>query len=211
MKTLRLERLPIFTIGIVIINACIFFFMEVMSGGIDSLYMLEHGALFLPKVIEEKEYYRLFTACFLHFDFRHLMNNMFMLAIAGSLLERAIGHVKYICLYVLSGLGGAFLTAFVRILDMEESGSVIAGASGAVFGVIGGLLIVSVRTRGTYRDLSMRNMLIMILLTIVFGFNTESVDGWGHLGGLLMGILVGVPLVWSSKRLDLSAENRSEY
>lgn len=195
------KKIPFITFLLVIANVVMFIITEVTGSSLDAVHVWKWGGLFIPDILEEGKYYELFTSTFLHFGFSHLLNNMFMLAVAGSLLERAIGHIRFLVLYFLSGLGGTVLTTVVRAMGLENDNSIIAGASGAIFGVIGGLLIVSIRTKGRYRDLTGRNLIIMIVLSLVYGFTTVSVDIWGHAGGLVVGILAGIPIVLSCKSL----------
>mgnify|MGYP000264318680 CR=1 FL=1 len=65
--------------------------------------MLEHGAMYVPYVVEYKEYYRLFTCIFLHFGFSHLMNNMLTLVVVGWNVEMFVGKARFLTIYLLSG------------------------------------------------------------------------------------------------------------
>ena len=65
----------------------------------DGMYMLEHGAMYVPFVVEYKEYYRLFTCMFLHFGFSHLMNNMLTLVVIGWNVEMFVGKIRFLVIY----------------------------------------------------------------------------------------------------------------
>ena len=97
--------------------------------------MLENGAMFVPLVLGNQEYYRLITSMFLHFGFSHLMNNMIMLFFLGSILEEEIGRFKYLFLYFASGLAGNVLSA---AMDLKTGEFVVSAGvlSGAIFGVL---------------------------------------------------------------------------
>ena len=188
------------TIVLVGVNVIIFFALAFQGMTEDPVFMLEHGAMYLPKVLGEGEYYRLLTSMFLHFDFHHLMNNMIMLGLLGWQLEQELGKFKYLVLYFLSGLGGNLLSALVEI----ETGNlaVSAGASGAIFGVIGALLLIALRNHGRVGDLSGRGIAFMIFLSLYFGFTSTGVDNMAHIGGLICGFVLSV-LLYRKKRRHL--------
>ena len=95
-------------------------------------FMFHHGAMYVPSMLEDGEYYRLFTSMFLHFGFEHLMNNMFILGVIGWNLELEIGKWKYLAVYLLSGLMGNLLSAWMDIQTGEYA--ISAGASGQSLG-----------------------------------------------------------------------------
>ena len=164
----------------------------------DAEFMLHHGAMYVPYVAEGDEYYRLFTCMFLHFGFEHLMNNMVVLLIVGWNLEMAVGKVKYLFLYIGSGLCGNVVSAIWDIRTGEYA--VSAGASGAVFGMIGGLLYVALRNRGRIGDISGRGIAFMVIVTLYYGFSNTGVDNAAHVGGLLSGFLLAVLLYRKRER-----------
>ena len=93
-------------------------------------------------------------------------------------------------IYILGGLGGNLLSLF---FDMQtEKYTLSAGASGAVFAVMGGMIYVIIRHRGKVSDLTIRQMLIMAAFSLYFGFASEGVDNIAHIGGLLCGFLTAV-------------------
>lgn len=91
------------TIILAAINVIVFFVLSLRGMTENGMFLLEHGAMYVPKVIEDREIYRLFTSMFLHFGFQHLMNNMIILALAGWNLEIEIGKIRFLLIYVLSG------------------------------------------------------------------------------------------------------------
>lgn len=183
-----IKKRPIITIGIIAINILVFIWLSFFGMTEDGSYMLEHGAMFVPLVLGNHEYYRLITSIFLHFGFAHLMNNMVMLFFLGSILEEEIGSFKYLLLYFVSGVAGNILSAF---MDLKTGEFVIsAGASGAIFGVIGALLIIVVKNHGHLRTLDGRGMVFMVVCSLYHGFTSTGVDNMAHIGGLLSGILL---------------------
>ena len=176
------------TMALIVLNILYFVYLEAVGSSEDVLFMLEHGAMFVPLVLGNHEYYRLITSIFLHFGFAHLMNNMVMLFFLGSILEEEIGSFKYLLLYFVSGVAGNILSAF---MDLKTGEFVIsAGASGAIFGVIGALLIIVAKNHGHLRTLDGKGMVFMVVCSLYHGFTSTGVDNMAHIGGLLSGILL---------------------
>ena len=182
------KQKPYITIALIVVNCLVFLILSFLGNTNSSAFMAEHGAIYPPLILEEGEYWRLFTAMFLHFGARHLLNNMVLLGAAGSILEEAMGRGRFLLLYLLCGLGSSALSLF----HMVKSGdyAVSAGASGAIFGIIGGLLIVVLLHRGRYQKLTKKGMLVMIALALYYGISTSGVDNWGHVGGLVSGLVL---------------------
>lgn len=183
-----IKKKPVITIGIIAINVLVFVWLSFFGMTEDAGYMLEHGAMFVPFVLNNHEYYRLITSMFLHFGFSHLMNNMIMLFFLGSILEDEIGSFKYLLLYFMSGLAGNVLSA---AMDLKTGEFIVsAGASGAIFGVIGALLIIVAKNHGHLRTLDGRGMVFMVVCSLYHGFTSTGVDNMAHIGGLVVGILL---------------------
>lgn len=180
------------TVLLTIINVVVFSLLTLQGMTEDGMFLLEHGAMYVPRVIQDGEYYRFFTSLFLHFGFEHLMNNMVTLVLIGWNLEREIGKVKFLLIYILSGLGGNFLSAWYEVL--KDDYSISAGASGAIFGVIGALLYVTMRNRGRIGEVSGRRLAFMIIISLYYGFTSSGVDNLAHIGGLVTGFAAGVLL-----------------
>ena len=189
------------TIILIIINVLVFLLLEMIGQTESAVFMMEHGAMYPPYIQENGEYWRLFTAMFLHFGLKHLLHNMVMLGAAGQILERAVGKIKFIVIYLIAGLGGSVLS-YMQMLQKEEY-AVSAGASGALFGVVGALAWVVILHKGRYETLTGTGMLVMIALCLYYGISTGNVDNWGHIGGLVMGFLMGIVCVRRLPEEDL--------
>lgn len=180
------------SIGIIVINIVVYFITEIIGDTLDSNFMLEHGAVYLEGIYEKGEYWRFLTAMFLHFGMNHLLNNMLILACSGYILEEALGHFKFLLLYVCSGLAGGVVSYIMMFYSGEQI--VSAGASGAIFGVVGGLLWVVIKNKGHYEKISWLGLLFMIYLVFSYGLKAGNIDNWDHLGGLVCGFVMGLIL-----------------
>lgn len=179
---------------VVIFNILIFFVLEWMGTPQSATFMYEHGAMYPDAVMVDGEWYRLFTCMFMHFGIEHLGNNMLILFFLGDNLERAVGHVKYLLIYILSGLGGSVLSMLFMIQSQEYA--VSGGASGAIFGVVGALIYIVIRNKGRLEDLTTRQLVFMAILSLYHGFTATGVDNFAHIGGLVCGFLLAVLLYW---------------
>lgn len=182
-------------------NLLLFLLVELTGSTGDTAQMIRWGAAYTP-LIQAGEYYRLFTCMFLHFGFQHLLNNMLLLFFLGDYVERFIGKVRYLILY----LAGGFLASLFSYLQDLQQGqdTVSAGASGAVFAVLGSLIVLILLHRGRLEDLTLPRVLIMALLSLWVGFQSVGVDGFAHLGGFLAGaalmLLLKLPDLFSGRR-----------
>ncbi len=187
------------TIAIICLNATAFLAVEVTGGSEDLGHMIACGAAYAPLITQNHEYYRLFSCMFLHFGMTHLVNNMLALYFVGGHLERAVGKLRFLVIYLAGGLGASGLSYHrsVQTISMDVS----AGASGAVFSVIGAMIYVLLLNRGQLEGLTMRQMVFMAVLSLYFGFTTTGVDNAAHVGGLLCGFLLAV-ILYRRRRLS---------
>ena len=200
MDEFRRQKTAYVTIGLIGVNIIYFIYLELTGSTEDVNFMVAHGAMYTPLVLGGGEYYRLLSSMFMHFGINHIMNNMLILFILGDNLERALGHAKYLVLYLVSGIGA---NVFSMLYNIEESWNVVsAGASGAIFGVIGGLLYALSVNRGRLEDLSSRQLVIMIVCSLYFGFTSTGVDNVAHISGLLIGIFMGLILYRRPKKRE---------
>lgn len=180
------------TTALIVINAAVFLILSMFGQTEDALFMLQHGAMYESLVIEMHQYYRIITSIFLHFGIQHLLNNMVMLGALGWNLEREIGKVRFLIIYLVSGIAGNILSMYMNIIHDEQV--VSAGASGAIFGLMGALVYVVIVNRGRLGRLSGRGMLILVFLSLYFGLTSSGVDNYAHIGGLISGFLLAVIL-----------------
>lgn len=176
---------------LIALNVLLFLYLEITGSSENVYFMYTKGAMSAPAVLEDGEYYRLLTAMFMHFGIRHIMNNMLVLFVLGDNLERALGHVKYLIFYLLCGIGSNWVSMMAHSTDTM---TVSAGASGAIFGVVGGLLYVVTANKGRLEDLSTRQLVIMIFFSLYLGYTSTGVDNTAHLSGLVIGIVLAIIL-----------------
>jgi membrane associated rhomboid family serine protease len=134
------------------------------------------------------EYYRLFTAIFMHYGLLHLGLNMYALWILGRTLEAFLGPVRFLALYLVAGIGGN-VAAYVF-----QPGALSAGASTAIFGLFAALLFV-LRKLG----LSTASVLPVIIINLVFTLTIPGISIAGHLGGFVVGGLIGAGFAYAPK------------
>lgn len=192
----ELKKMPV-TVCLILVNLIVFLITDFTGGTENTVHMIACGAGYGPLITGAGEWYRVFTSMFLHFGISHLANNMLVLFVLGQRLEPAVGGVRYLLIYLLSGFGGNVISLG---LEMQSSNyAVSAGASGAVFGVMGAMIYVILRNKGRVADLSIKKMMIMAAFSLYFGFTSTGVDNAAHVGGLICGFLVALLLYHPGK------------
>ena len=185
------KKLSYTTIAIAAINVIVYLILEILGDTQDPFYIASHGGMYPEFLQVNHQWWRIITAMFIHFGLPHLVNNMVIFCCVGSRLERAVGHLKMLVIYMLSGIGGGILSYFMMLYSGD---AVSAGASGAVFGMIGGLIWVVIRHRGRFEGLTVKGMMLMAALSLYYGFSTIGIDNWCHVGGILTGFLAAMIL-----------------
>ena len=185
-----MERRTVVTWCMLAINFAVWAAMELSGGSEDEDVLLRFGAMFGP-LITNGEYWRLFTAMFLHVGLMHLLFNGIGLLIFGRMLERIFGHYRFATIYILAGLSGSVLSfTFNRVV-------IGAGASGAIFGVLGALTAFFLLRRDVLGNVGrqyMSALALIALINLAFGFLVAGIDNWAHLGGLAGGFVLGMAL-----------------
>lgn len=173
-------------------NVAMFLIVAVQDSQIGSFNtdtLLRWGASYSPDVTQGA-WWRLMTAVFLHGGFLHLAFNMFALVMVGSVTERLFGSIAFTVVYALAGLGGAVASEWMHPVGVG------VGASGAVFGLYGGLLAFLLRRHATLPRTVVRSLgsgaAVVVLYNIGFGFTQPFIDNAAHLGGLISGFVAGL-------------------
>jgi rhomboid protease GluP len=203
-----LSRLPV-TFGL--IAACVAVYIAVALAGQTYGYPLNVGLVtqphevlaqggLLPAAVAGGEVWLLVSSMFLHSGFIHLALNMLSLYFLGSFVEQAFGRSRFLALYLCSGLAGGIAYLYFGAFD-----ELAVGASGAIFGLLGGVLGYSLRS-GTFswQNPLIRQLLILTALNLYFGFSVPNISNTAHIGGLVGGAAFGwltAPTVYSGKKL----------
>jgi membrane associated rhomboid family serine protease len=161
-------------IGLVVVCVVVF----VISGFGKASVIDRFGGL-SHQVHQSDEYYRFFTSMFLHLNFLHIASNMISLLIVGPAVEVMLGRSRFLSLYLVAGLGGS-----VASYLFSPGNSVGAGASGAIFGVMGAYVVLAHNRRQP-----LAAVVALIAINLVIGFS-GTIDWRDHLGGLVVGILL---------------------
>lgn len=144
----------------------------------------------VPDMVLKQEYYRLVTSIFLHYGMAHLGNNMLLLFVLGGYLEQAMGKWRYLFLYMTGGIGANIISCLWDLRNARQVES--AGASGAIFAVMGGLCYVAIADKTQVQGLTARKMAVVAVLALYFGFTSERVDNAAHIGGIALGFCLAI-------------------
>lgn len=183
-KTFSPKKIVI-TPAIIAINIFIFLAMYIFgNGSTDINTLIAFGANFGP-LVKNGELFRLVTAAFLHIGVIHLAVNMYSLHLIGNQIENYFGKTKYLIIYLGSAIVGSLLS--VVLTD-----SVSAGASGAIFGLLGSLLYFGYHYRLYLGSVLKDRIIPIIIFNLVLGFMISGIDNAAHIGGLIGGILLSM-------------------
>ena len=196
-KSKKVEKIfsskkPLITYLIMIICVVLFIAMYIFGDG--STYtrtLIKFGGNAVAYT-KSGDYYRLFTSMFLHAGIIHLLCNMYSLYVIGPQIESFYGKIKYIILFIISGISGSLLsTAF------SGTNAISIGANGAIFGLLGSILYFGYHYRVYLGNVLKSQIIPLIILNLIIGFTSTGIDNFAHVGGLIGGIfasmMVGVP------------------
>lgn len=185
-----LKNKPLITIGLIGINVIMYIITAYMSfvyaGG--SIFNSDIEVLILlgakvNDLISGGEYFRLISAMFLHGGLMHLAVNMYSLYAIGPMVERVYGKKKYLAIYFLAGICSS-------IFSYSFSTSVSIGASGAIFGLLGAVLVFAIKSKGKTGIGFIKSILSVIFINIIIGITLPNIDNFAHMGGLVGGLII---------------------
>ena len=198
---------PVATQVLLALNGLAFLYSVVLGGsargitGIDQGLLIDGGLFARVRLIQgfevsligvdTGEYYRLVTSAFLHDGIFHLAFNMYALWILGQLLEAGFGRARFLSLFVVSTLGGAF-----GVLLLSPNSPTV-GASGAVFGLMGAMVLVQREIGG---NLWRSPLMTVLMLNLVFTLLVPRISIGGHFGGLIAGAVMGASMLALGRR-----------
>jgi rhomboid protease GluP len=178
---------PLWTYVFMAVDVVVFLVMTLAGGTQDPATLDRFGANTAWLIATQQQYWRLFTANFIHIGIVHLAFNMFALFQLGRQIEALYGRPRFLTIYLLSGLSGAI---FSYMLTQGRS----AGASTALFGLFGALVVYFYRHRemfGRFGQQQLINLGIILLINVIIGLSPGSnIDNWGHFGGFIGGLIL---------------------
>ena len=136
---------------------------------------------------------------FLHFSIDHLFYNMLVLIFLGDVLEKTAGKLRYLLIYFGGGVIGNLVSLWFDL--RAERYVVSAGASGAIFAVIGALIWIVIRNKGNLEGYSGKRLVLMAGLSVAEGLTTSGIDNCAHVGGLVAGFLISLLLYRKKEKL----------
>jgi membrane associated rhomboid family serine protease len=185
---------PVATQALIAINVAVFIAEAAAGGPLGTGtggQVLQKGALYGPAIAQQHEYWRILTSGFLHEGLAHIFINMISLYFVGQVLEPAIGKLNFTAVYFASLLAGSFGAL------LFSPHALTVGASGAIFGVFGALIVVA-RDRGI--PIWQSGLGVVLVLNLVLSVSIKGISLGGHLGGLVAGLLTGVLVVELAER-----------
>lgn len=168
---------PIVTYSIILLNIIVF-----MLSLLDFNMIINYFANYYINV-KNGEIYRLLTACFVHANFLHIFFNMYALYYIGPMVEKYYGKLKYLLIYLGSGIMGSLFSVVL-------SNNVSIGASGAIFGLFGSMLYFGYKYRATLDGFVRSGIIPVLFINLILGFIVPNIDLYGHIGGLIGGLLL---------------------
>jgi len=173
----------------IIMLVCIMYFAIMFirtKGNISAANLLDYGANY-RELVKSGEWYRLFSSIFVHASILHLLLNMYVLKVVGYQLESYLGKVKYLIVFIISGLcGSLFSLIFTKAVSV--------GASGAIFGLLGSLLYFTYHYRLVLGNSLVHEVIPVIVINLLIGLAIPGIDMMAHVGGLVGGFLTTMAL-----------------
>jgi membrane associated rhomboid family serine protease len=179
---------------LILLNVVAFLF-EISVGDLNDSEVLHRvGALEPYAVLAQGEYWRLFTALFLHGGFTHLLFNVFALYILGPPLERSIGTIRFAVCYLISGLASSAGVVALTVVGFVQVAQLV-GASGCIMGIVGTWAGFLVRHRhAPQAKQRLGNVVMIIVIQVAFDLSTPQVSMAAHVCGLIAGFFLGLIL-----------------
>jgi len=194
LKTLTridVETRPIVTYGIIGINVFMWLLMTLAGGSTNIAVLVKFGAMYAPLVVAG-EYWRFITPMFLHVGLMHLAFNSYALYNLGTLAERIYGRARFVIIYAAAGITGS-------VFSFMFTWAVSAGASGAIFGLLGALIYFGRKRPGAFRRGFTGNLVGILLINLFIGFTNPGIDNFAHIGGFIGGY-ISSHLIWRKLR-----------
>lgn len=188
-KEKKLEKIfspkkPVVTYILIVLNLMVFLY-GVLHSNDELINMFGNNY----ELVQNGEFYRLLTCMFVHADIMHILFNMIALYSIGPVVERYYGKSKFLLIYLVSGLLGSIFSGVFMTAD-----SISIGASGAIFGLLGSICYFTYYYRATLQGILRGSIMPVIIINLVIGFLSSSIDLSAHIGGLIGGILISMAI-----------------
>lgn len=198
------SRIPYATYILIAINLALFF-AEVRLGGSENFAALDSLGALIPYKVWAGEWWRVINANFIHFGFLHLGTNLFALFFLGRIVELSFGVGRYLCIYLLSGIGSMFICAIIY-QNLGAPQTVLMGASAAIMGLIGTLLAISTKAWLVSKSPLNAKRLKTVSFVIIFQFILDNlipqISFYSHLFGLILGFAISGTLLLAKLKFE---------
>ena len=172
---------PYVTYILIALNIFMFLLMYILGNGSEDVNTLvQFGALYKPYVLAG-EYFRIISTIFLHIGIWHLLVNCYSLYVIGNQMESFLGKTKFLFVYLISAISGS-------LMSLIFTNAVSAGASGAIFGLLGSMLYFGYNYRVFLGNVLKSQIIPLIVLNLIIGFSLSGIDNAAHIGGLVGGV-----------------------
>ena len=176
------------------LNVAVFLFLTLAGGATDSSVLMRFGAQ-TSYAVWSGDWWRLITPLFLHAGLTHLAFNMWALYSLGPFVERFFGRARFLAIYLAAGLFGNVL-----FLLVGNPFVLSVGASGAIFGLFGALVVFGLMNRRHLRTEFWRSVLVPIAINLAYGLVAPGINNWAHLGGLAGGLAAAAAMGLPARR-----------
>ena len=189
MQRIKSNIPPAFVTIALVFICIIMFIVETVAGESENLTtLLKFGAMNDVAVAAGHQWWRLFTAQFLHIGIWHLVSNIVMIYYMGMIIEPILGHSRFLFVYLLSGVGGNLLS-----FALGNDKTIAAGASTALFGLFGAVLSLAMMHRNNpFIVYAGKQAFVLAVINLFLDLFMPNIDIFGHLGGLISGALLTI-------------------
>jgi len=189
-RAFHFGRIPYLTLAVCLANLLVFF-LQRAEGPVTVGTLVSYGAKAGPLIHDLGQLWRLLTANFVHVDAFHIGFNLFVIFHFGAAVENAYRHLDYLLILLASALG-------TTLASYATTDALTLGASGVAYGLLGSAVVFGLKYARwlprRYRAVLGAAVLPTVGIFLYMGFTSEGIDNWGHLGGLLAGSAVTLPL-----------------
>lgn len=205
------RRFPI-TVTIIMVCVVIFIVNNFIFDKNNYILIYKYFGL-VENTIKNKEYYRLLTCFFIHFDINHLVGNMFILLLMGHRVEEVVGKLRFLLIYLFSGIVGSILEIIFITNFRVYNNYVSAGASGAIFGIIGASIVLILLDSKKKIDISKKGIVFLAVFLLLIGKTTKTtnINNIGHITGLLSGLFITMLLYFVEKIIKKNSVISKRY